>query len=734
MTWKNKRSTTAEFTRAEEKVRGGTRILALLILFLAISLLVPFPAAAYIGPGAGFAFVSSFLILLTSLIVGFLTLLTWPIRWLFLVLRGRRILSGARVRKVVVVGFDGQDPEITDRLLAGGALPNFARLRDRGGYVRLKTSLPAESPVAWSSFQTGSNPGKHRVFDFLVPNRKSYLSELCSARVEPARRTLKIGRYRVPLGRPRIRYDRKSRSFWSILGEHGIFSTILRVPVTFPAEKFHGALLSAMSAPDLLGTQGTFSYFTSDAEEQAERTGGRVLAVERHDGFWTASIPGPENTLVEGAPPLSLPLTVRRTDSDSECELIVGNERTPLRVREYTPWVTLDFKAGLGFKVRGLARFYLKALEPELRLYMTPIQIHPERPALPISHPFTYAVYLARTQGAFATAGLAEDTWALNEGILDEAAFLEQAYAIHEERERMFLDALRKTQRGAVVCVFDLTDRVQHMFWRYLDEAHPANRGRDQLQFRNTIDEMYERMDRLVGRVLDEIDDETALFVMSDHGFKSFRKGVNLNTWLHHHGFLAIKEGAPTGADYYRDVDWSNTRAWAAGIGGIYCNVRRRESQGIVSPGEELRALEQAIRAGLEALKDEDEPVVRKVYDTAEEYTGPYAAEGPDLIVGFAPGYRVSWECAVGVVANDVIVENRKPWSGDHCLNPADVPGVFFANRTIDRDAVDIMDVGPTILDLFGVPVPAHCDGQSIFPDLPQESTGQAKLGRAVSA
>ncbi len=724
----------SEFTRAKGKVRGGRRILALLILFLGISLVAPLPAAAYIGPGAGFAFVSSFLILLTSLLVAFLTLLTWPIRWAFLILRGRRGLADARARKVVVVGFDGQDPEITDRMLAEGALPNFARLRDRGGYVRLKTSLPAESPVAWSSFQTGSNPGKHRVFDFLLPNRKSYLPELCSARVEPARRTLRIGRYRLPLRRPLIRFDRKSRSFWSILGDHGIFSTILRVPITFPAEKFHGALLSAMSVPDLLGTQGTFSYFTSDAQEQAGLTSGQVILVERRSGTWTASIPGPENPLVEGARPLSLPFKIRRTGSDSECELSVGRQRIPLRVKKYTPWVTLDFKAGLGFKVRGLARFYLKELDPEFRLYMTPIQIHPERPALPISHPFTYAVYLARTQGAFATAGLAEDTWALNEGILDEAAFLEQAYAIHEERERMFLDAVRKTQRGCVVCVFDLTDRIQHMFWRYLDEEHPANQGRDRLRFRNTIDEMYRRMDRLVGQVLDEIDDETVMFVMSDHGFKSFRKGVNLNTWLHQNGFLALRQGAPTGADYYRDVDWTKTRAWAAGIGGIYLNVRDRESRGIVSPGEEVRALKQAIRAGLEELKDEDEPVVRKVYDTAEEYTGPYANEGPDLIVGFAPGYRVSWECATGVVTTDVIVENRKRWSGDHCMNPADVPGIFFANRPMDRTSVDIMDVGPTILDLFGIPVPEHCDGRSIFSDLTGKDVRQDHFEQAVSA
>jgi predicted AlkP superfamily phosphohydrolase/phosphomutase len=332
-------------------------------------------------------------------------------------------------------------------------------------------------------------------------------------------------------------------------------------------------------------------------------------------------------------------------------------------------------------------------------------------------------MYLAKTQGNFTTLGLAEDTWALNEQVLDEAAFLKQAYLIHAEREKMFFDAVEKTRRGVVVCVFDITDRLQHMFWRYLEEDHPANAGKDVEKHRDAIRELYQRMDDLVGRVMQTVDDETLLIVMSDHGCKSFKRGINLNSWLHQNGYLALK-GKPSGAEWFQDVDWSKTQAYAVGLGGIYLNIVGREAQGVVPPGEAAAALKQEIRKGLQSLYDEksDMLAVREVYDTREMYKGPYVDEAPDLIVGASVGYRVSWTCATGAVIEDVFEDNVKRWSGDHCINPADVPGVFFCNRKIHGDTPSIMDVGPTVLDLFGIPVPAYCDGKSLMP-----MTGHAK-------
>ena len=520
-----------------------------------------------------------------------------------------------------MLGLDGQDPELTEQFMREGLLPNFTRLSEQGAFRPLQTTLLAESPVAWTSFQTGCNPGKHRIFYFLVPNRKSHLPELCSARVVPPKRTLRLGPFRIPLGKPVILAGRRSQPFWKILGDHGIFSTVLRVPITFPAEKFNGVLLSAMSVPDLHGSQGTYYYFSNDPGEDGRLflTSGQRVPITLTDGVGRADIPGPENSLRAGGGGLHLPLELRAARNGIDAELTVGGVTYPLTQRQYTPWIELAFKAGLGIKVRGIVRFYLLETAPHLKLYMTPINIDPDKPALPVSHPFTYAVYLSKTQGRYATLGLAEDTSALNEGVIDEDAFLDQTYLIHEERERMFFDALDKTGRGAVVCVFDITDRLQHMFFRHLDPTHPANQGRD-VKHRHAIRTLYQQMDDLVGRTMERLTDDTVLIVMSDHGFKPFRRGVNLNSWLYTHGFLALKNGRPTGADMFRDVDWSKTQAYAVGFGGIYLNLEGRETGGVVTPGEEAERVKQEISDGLRQLYDEKERTrpVREVYDTTK--------------------------------------------------------------------------------------------------------------------
>ncbi len=682
------------------------------------------PLFAYVGPGAGFAFVSSFFILLVTFILAFFTLATWPFRWLLATIRGRRALGRSRVRRVVVLGLDGQDPEWTERFMSEGLLPNFQRLKETGGYAKLRTSLPAESPVAWSCFQTGCNPGKHRIFDFFVPDRKTYLPRLASADVEPPKRSLKLGPYQIPLGRPRVSFERKSQSFWKILSDHGIFSAILRVPVTFPPEKFKGLLLSAMSVPDLNGTQGTFAYYSSDKEEQARFTGGVLIPVSKEGDQVAASIQGPPSPFRRDGRRMEAPF---RVSLNGEATLRIGKKRHRLPIGEYTEWIPIEFSAGLGLKVRGACRFLLKEASPHFKLYQSPINLDPDRPALPISHPFTFAPYLAKTQGRFCTLGLAEDTWALNERVIDENDFLKQAYLVHEERKSMFFDSLEKTRRGAVVCVFDITDRLQHMFWRYLEADHPANEGKDVEKHRDALRDLYVRMDELVGETMNRLDPETLLLVMSDHGFKSFQRGVNLNSWLQQREFLTLKEGELQSPEWFQSADWSRTRAFAMGLGGIFLNVKGREGMGILTAGEEVDRVKQEIINGLESLVDPVRGVraIQKVYDAKEAYTGPYAADGPDLIVGFTPGYRVSWESAVGSVTADVFSDNVRSWSGDHCVNPPDVPGILFSNRPFEKSDPSIMDIGPTILDLFGIPVPAFCDGESLMADGPSKDGGK---------
>jgi len=687
-------------------------------LFCLLFVLEPPAAEAYIGPGAGFAFVGSFFIVFATLFLAFVKLATAPFRFVVRRIRWSKALRRSRIKKVVVLGLDGQDPELTDAFLKEGILPNFAKLREQGSYVRLDTSFPAESPVAWSCFQTGCNPGRHKVFDFLVPAPNSYLPELCSAKVTSSGRTLPLGKYKLPLGKPSIDLGRKSQPFWKILGDHGIFSSIIRVPITFPAERFRGTLLSAMMVPDLKGSQGTFSYYSSDPDERLKFTGGMQFPLEMTNGSVTSYISGPDNTMVDGGEELRIPFDIRPGGNGAEAEIVIDRKAYPLKLREFTPWIELKFKPGLGVTVRGICRFYLKEIEPHFKLYMTPINIDPDRPALPISYPASYAIYLSKTQGRFSTLGLAEDTWSLNERVLDEEAFLKQAWLIHEEREKQLFDAMEKTPRGAVAIVFDITDRMQHMFFRYLEPDHPANADKDTEVHKDAIRDLYLKMDDLVGRVVAKLEPDTLLMVMSDHGFKPFRRGVNLNTWLVENGYMTLKEGKTTGAEWFQDVDWTKTRAFAVGLGGIYLNVKGKRPQGIVEPGDEAVRLRKEIQQKLRGMRDEEknETAIAEVHDLKELYKGPYVGEAPDLLAGFRVGYRASWGCATGVIEEQAISDNLKSWSGDHCMNPPDVPGIFFCNRKLGVDRVNIMDIGPTVLDLFGVPVPDYCDGKSFMP------------------
>src|SRR5262249_54087100 len=246
------------------------RICPLLLLAALVVFLGPSPAQAYIGPGAGFALAGSALAVLAAVGSAFLMLLSWPARLLFRVLFGRRALKKSRVKRVVILGLDGLDHGLTQKMLSEGKLPHLAALRDQGCFKPLGSTLPPISPVAWSSFQTGVNPGKHNIFDFLIPDLKTYQPKLSSVEIRPPRRSLRLGKYRFPLGKADVRLLRKSKPFWNVLSEHGIFNCIIRVPITFPPEKLRGVQLSAMCVPDLRGTQGTFSHYTTKTQKGEE--------------------------------------------------------------------------------------------------------------------------------------------------------------------------------------------------------------------------------------------------------------------------------------------------------------------------------------------------------------------------------------------------------------------------------------------------------------------------------
>jgi predicted AlkP superfamily phosphohydrolase/phosphomutase len=528
--------------------------------------------------------------------------------------------------------------------------------------------------------------------------------------------------YRIPLRAPELRLLRKSQPFWSLLGEARVWSTVLRVPITFPPDRFHGAQLSAMAAPDLLGTQGTFLLFTtrpsarrSEADKDFKEGGIRVPLTFDGDRAQTR-ITGPANPLRAGTPPLELPMTVTRDRAAKTLTIDVSGQRVTLTAGVLSDWIPLAFKAAPFVKVRGLCRLQATEIdEQHVSLYVSPISLDPEHPAMPISHPSWYATYLAKKIGRpYSTLGLAEDTWALNEGVIDDETFLRQTWDIDRERQDMFSAALDRLREGTLICVFDATDRVQHMFWRHIGVAA------------NAIEQQYRRNDAFLGQVMSRLTDGDVLMVLSDHGFNAFRRGVNLNRWLLDQGYLALKPGADGRAEWLRDVDWSRTRAYALGLTGLFLNVKGRESQGIVSPGSEAAQLKAELIAKLSGLVDSDTGgtkaststntiAIREVYDTSSIYDGPYTGNAPDLLAGYNAGYRVSWDCASGVVAGPLFEDNTKPWSGDHCIDPRLVPGVFFCSRPIEKADPALIDIAPSALHLFGVDIPRHIEGTSLF-------------------
>lgn len=696
----------------------GMRIFLFLSFFITLFLQQATAAHAYIGPGAGFALVSSFFILIAAVLLAAFTILTLPVRTIYLYARRRKIYKNMKAKRVIVLGFDGMDPRLCEQYFSEGKLHNLRQLKESGTFNRLQTTTPSISPVAWSTFATGVNPGKHNIFDFFTRNPKNYQAVLSSALIKTTKRVRAIGPFRFPVVKNSVKLLRKSTSFWKILGDHKIFSTVLRVPITFPPEKFYGACLSAMCAPDLRGTQGSFTLFTTHTQPMSDddtpKTKGTIVTLDFDGTIFKGEIPGPEMPKDGTLQPITAPFSGCINRKKSTVTLTINGENIRLQKGVYSPWIQLPFKAGGSKKIPGIARFLLLDTDPEIRMYMTPINIDPESPTMPISSPNYYSICLAKLHGPFATLGLAEDTWALNEEVINEQAFLNQAYAICAERETAFLDNLRKSKDGVLVCVFDTTDRIQHMFFRYLDKTHPANEGRDTIRHKDAIREVYERSDKLVGQVLQQLQKDDLLFVISDHGFDHFKWGINLNTWLWQEGYLVLKDGEKPGAEWFANVDWKRTRAYAFGLAGIFINTKGRERDGIIKTGPEKLQLLAEIKQKLEALRDpiNQTAPVNRVILAHENLSGPYVNDGPDIFPGFVAGYRVSWNSAVGKITDTIIEPNTKHWSGDHCLDPALVPGVIFSNRQITDETPSLMDLAPTILDTFGIAKPKFQDGK----------------------
>ncbi|MFN9737401.1 MAG: alkaline phosphatase family protein [Pseudomonadota bacterium] len=579
-------------------------------------------------------------------------------------------------RQVIVLGFDGMDPGLVERFMAEGRLPELARLRAEGTFARLPTSNPPQSSVAWAGFATGHGPGHHGIFDFLRRDPATYRPDFSMARSAPPERTVSIGDWTLPLSDPVLSTRRDGEPFWVAAERDFHRAAILRVPVTWPPDAVT-RMVSGLGVPDLLGTQGTYTLYSTRVVPNAEN-GGRVRLLRgAATGVIDTDIEGPQHPFDAAAPALRVRLRIAADGSG--VRLSLPDSELSLQPGQWSEWVGLRFPFAGVLSVRGIVRFHLREGLPGLSLYMTPIEIDPREPAAPVTAPAAFSAELAARIGVYHTLGMPEETWALTQGHLDDDAWLDGVRHTLAEGEAMLRDTLERRDTELVVKVFVQTDRVSHMFWRGIDAQHPLH-ATTGLRGREAIGWIYGEADRIVGEVRRRMQPGDRLLVVSDHGFAPFRTAVNLNRWLLEQGWLALRAPATQSAPLFAEVDWSRTRAYALGLNGLYLNVRGREAQGIVDPADAPR-IKRELAEALRGLRSGDgSSAVREVHDAATIYPGPHAAEAPDLVVGWQPGLRASWQTALGGVPPGVFEPNNLPWSGDHCIDPSAVPGVFFAD------------------------------------------------------
>jgi predicted AlkP superfamily phosphohydrolase/phosphomutase len=620
--------------------------------------------------------------------------------------------------KVLVLGFDGMDPNIVQSMIAQGKLPNFQALAERGGFSRLETSVPPQSPVAWSNFLTGMNPGGHGVFDFIARDPKTYMPYLSTTITGEAKRTIKLGKWKIPLSKGKVTLLRQGKAFWQILEDHGIPTVVLRLPSNFPpiGEKTKG--IAGMGTPDILGTYGTFSFYTTKPTVITTETGGSIFVVGVFDNMVKTKIVGPANTFLEESPNAELPLTVYVDADYPAARIDVEGTELLLNEGEWSDWVHLSFKMMPLVTVNGAVRFYLKSVRPDFELYMSPIQIDPMAPALPISTPPGYSKELAKAIGRFYTQGIAEETWALNENRLNEGEYLQQAEFVLQQTKDMLDYELGRFKWGMLFCYFSTTDPLQHMFWRFRDPQHPMYDATLAAKYGNIIEVYYARMDSILGHAVERVGPDATVIVLSDHGFTSYRRSFHLDTWLYLNGYLALADDArKTSDEFFENVDWHGTKAYALGLNCLYVNQIGRERDGAVAPGAESEALQDDLVAKLKAIIDPTtgEHVIAQVYKTSEYYSGKCADQAPDLIVGYNAGYRGSWETALGKITRSILTNNDKKWSGDHCMAKEVIPGILFTSKRIGRPNPALYDLAPTILAEFGIAKEPDMNGNNVF-------------------
>jgi predicted AlkP superfamily phosphohydrolase/phosphomutase len=655
-------------------------------------------------------------------------------------------------QRLVIIGFDGMDPDLVREWIDQGRLPALKKLADQGGLYPLQTTHSPESPTAWASFATGVNAGKHNIYDFLVRDTSTYFPDLGMVRREPPTFLFSY----IPTSKPKIISTRGGTSFWVTAGDAGVRSSVLTVPVTFPPEDVrNGELLSGLPLPDIRGTMGTFSFYATDLsryEEGNTEMGGILRRLVMDGDVAKTELVGPPNPVVrqqiqalraknarpsdadrkqiaelEAKEDVRLPLTIHWNRAAKTATVDIDGQSVALEQGKVSRWIDLDFRVNFLIRIHGMAQMLLMNADNELQLYISPVNWKPDEPPVPMSSPASFSGELFKKLGYYRTLGWAEATWPLNEGRMNEDEFMADAYQAFDDRAQVILDRIDSRKWDVLVGVIETTDRVQHMMWRLRDTKHPMYDAAMAAKHGDAIEKIYRRADTFVSEVLEHLEPGTQLMIVSDHGFHSWRKAVNLNTWLVQQGYMVVQGQQPGekkledlfgGGEFWENVDWSRTRAYAMGLGQIYFNLRGRESKGIVSPGAESKQLAEELSAKLLTITDpaDGSRIVRAVYQRDDVYSGEFIGNAAELQVGMEDGYRVSWQTTLGGSPQGIVYDNMKKWSGDHGgYDYATTAGVLITMKPINTPTPSIMDIAPTVLKFFGVTPPSSIDGKPLW-------------------
>jgi predicted AlkP superfamily phosphohydrolase/phosphomutase len=644
-------------------------------------------------------------------------------------LGSRTRVSRSIGKKVIVIGIDGMDPRLAESMMKEGLLPHLAKLRDSGGFSDLGTSIPPQSPVAWANFINGAGPGSHGIFDFIHRHPHDQCVPFYSAaETIPGEGGWEVGDHRLPLDfwpfnhkPPHTALRRQGVPFWDYLDTAGIPSVFYDLPSNYPpspSQHGHHRCICGMGTPDMQGSYGTYQHYADNSPpEGTEESVGKRAKLTFEADTARATIVGPENGFLKNPAPVTIDFLIHRDRQANAAVIELQGHKILLKAGQWSRWITLTFELSLPWflpneKPTGICRFYLQEVAPNFKLYVTPININPSAPAVQMSEPASFVKDVSKHLGLFYTTGFQEDYNARKDGVFVDDEFLAQANMVLEERLALFDYTVDNYDDGLLFFYFSSSDLQSHIFWWNSDDKHPIRSDDEAKQYFGHVRRLYQKLDTVIGEVMDRYGSSAALFVMSDHGFANFGTQFNLNSWLRALGYL----GPPECTSLMKDVDWSKTYAYGLGINGLYLNLKGRERDGIVEPGDEQEALLTELVTRLEAVTDANgEKVVRNVYRADKVYSGTATSLAPDLIVGYRRGYRASWATSAGNLTEEVLLPNDSAWSADHCADALEVPGVLFTNRAIRAQGPRLVDIAPSILAEFGLSAPSSMTGKSIF-------------------